>query len=41
MGSIKDRNSMDIIIEAADIVKKKKVATIHKRPVQKRSSRPR
>ena len=37
MGSIKDRNGMDLI-EAEDI---KKVARIHRRTVQKRSSRPR
>ena len=38
MGSIKDRNGMDLT-EAEDI--KKEVATIHRRTVQKRSSRPR
>ena len=37
MGSIKDRNEMDLT-EAKDI---KKVARIHGRTVQKRSSRPR
>ena len=37
MGSIKDRNGMDLT-EAEDI---KKVARIHRRTVQKRSSRPR
>ena len=37
MGSIKDRNGMDLT-EAADI---KKVARIHRRTVQKRSSQPR
>ena len=38
MGSIKDRNGMDLT-EAEDI--KKAVARIHRRTVQKRSSRPR
>ena len=38
MGSIKDRNGMDLT-EAEDI--KKRVARIHKRTVQKRSSQPR
>ena len=38
MGSIKDRNGMDLT-EAEDI--KKEVARIHRRTVQKRSSRPR
>ena len=38
MGSIKDRNGMDLT-EAEDI--KKKVARIHRRTVQKRSSQPR
>ena len=38
MGSIKDRNGMDLT-EAEDI--KKRVARIHGRTVQKRSSRPR
>ena len=37
MGSIKDRNGMDLT-EAEDI---KKMARIHRRTVQKRSSRPR
>ena len=37
MGSIKDRNGMDIT-EAVDI---KEMARIHRRTVQKRSSRPR
>ena len=37
MGSIKDRNVMDLI-EAEDI---KKMARIHRRIVQERSSRPR
>ena len=37
MGSIKDRNDMDLT-EAEDI---KNVARIHRRTVQKRSSRPR
>ena len=37
MGSIKDRNGMDLT-EAEDI---KEVARIHRRTVQKRSSRPR
>ena len=37
MGSIKDRNAMDLI-EAEDI---KKRWQIHRRTVQKRSSRPR
>ena len=37
MGTIKDRNSMDLT-EAEDI---KKVARIHRRTVQKRSSQPR
>ena len=37
MGSIKDRNGMDLT-EAEDI---KKVARIHRRTVQKISSRPR
>ena len=35
MGTIKDRNSMDLT-EAEDI--KKRLARIHRRPVQKRSS---
>ena len=38
MGSIKDRNGMDLT-EAEDI--KKEMARIHRRTVQKRSSRPR
>ena len=38
MGSIKDRNGMDLT-EAEDI--KKKILRIHRRTVQKRSSRPR
>ena len=38
MGSIKDRNGMDLI-EAEDIIEE--VARIHRRTVQKRSSRPR
>ena len=38
MGSIKDRNGMDIAAEE-DI--KKRWARIHRRTVQKRSSRPR
>ena len=38
MGTIKDRNGMDLT-EAKDILKK--VARIHRRTVQKRSSRPR
>ena len=38
MGTIKDRNGMDLT-EAEDI--KKEVARIHRRTVQKRSSRPR
>ena len=38
MGSIKDRNGMDLT-EAEDI--KKEVAGIHRRTIQKRSSRPR
>ena len=38
MGSIKNGNGMDLT-EAEDI--KKKVARIHRRTVQKRSSRPR
>ena len=38
MGSMKDRNGMDLT-EAEDI--KKRVARIHKRTVQKRSSQPR
>ena len=38
MGSIKDRNGMDLT-EAEDI--KKEVARIHRRTVQKRASRPR
>ena len=38
MGSIKDRNGMDLA-EAEDV--KKKVARIQKRTVQKRSSQPR
>ena len=37
MGSIKDRNGMDLT-EAEDI---KNVARIHRRTVQKRASRPR
>ena len=37
MGSIKDRNGMDLT-EAEDI---KEMARIHRRTVQKRSSRPR
>ena len=37
MGSIKDRNGMDLT-EAEDI---KEVARIHRRTVQKRSSQPR
>ena len=37
MGTIKDRNGMDLI-EAEDI---KKVTRIHRRIVRKRSSRPR
>ena len=37
MGSIKDRNGMDLT-EAEDI---KKMARIHRRTVQKRSSQPR
>ena len=43
MGSIKDGNGMDLT-EAEDIKKKKKkeeVARIHRRTIQKRSSRPR
>ena len=39
MGSIKDRNGRDLT-EAEDI-KKREVARIHRRTVQKRSSRPR
>jgi len=38
MGSVKDRTGMDLT-EAGDI--KKEVARIHRRTVQKRSSRPR
>ena len=38
MGSIQDRNGMDLT-EAEDI--KKEMARIHRRTVQKRSSRPR
>ena len=38
MGSIKDRNGMDLT-EAEDI--KEEMARIHRRTVQKRSSRPR
>ena len=38
MGTLKDRNGMDLT-EAEDI--KKRVARIHKRTVQKRSSQPR
>ena len=38
MGTIKDRNGMDLT-EAEDI--KKEMARIHRRTVQKRSSRPR
>ena len=38
IGSIKDRNDMDLI-EAEDIIEE--VARIHRRTVQKRSSRPR
>ena len=38
MGSIKDRNGMDLT-EAEDI--KKRLARIHQRTVQKRSSQPR
>ena len=38
MGSIKDRNGLDLI-EAEDIIEE--VARIHRRTVQKRSSRPR
>ena len=37
MGSVKDRTGMDLT-EAGDI--KKEVARIHRRTVQKRSSRP-
>ena len=38
MGSIKDRNGMDLT-EAEDI--REEVARIHRRTIQKRSSRPR
>ena len=38
MGSIKDRNGMDLT-EAEDIIEE--VARIHRRTVEKRSSRPR
>ena len=38
MGSIKDRNGMDLM-KAEDI--KKKCARVHRRTIQKRSSRPR
>ena len=40
MGSIKDRNGMDLT-EAEDIKKRRTVYRIHRRTVQKRSSRPR